>query len=131
MPNVTEIVFVVGPLASAPPWHREMEPHSGMGLGAARGPGCSQIHPGRLRMTNSKVGTRPAETQGPRQWLPAGRQSFAPWTATPEDDATPPSWHHILTPGLGEVRARVETGSQSPPILPDLPPTLAVGCCRL
>lgn len=60
MPNSTEMVFVVGPLSSASLTaslaHREMAPHAGMRLGAARGPGRSQIRSKRQRMTNFEGG---------------------------------------------------------------------------
>lgn len=81
MPKGIEMVFVVGPLSSAPPpsaslAHREMEPHAGMGLGAARGPGGSQIRPRRLRMTSFK-GRRAVCADSGRgigsEWLPADR----------------------------------------------------------
>lgn len=61
---------MAGPLAlllpSLPPWHQETELHSGVGLGAARGPGWPQIHSRRLRMTDSKVDMLSAESQGHR-----------------------------------------------------------------
>lgn len=83
MPNVTEIVFVVGPLTSAPPWHREMEPHSGMGLGAARDPGCSQIHPRRLRMMNFKGGHAVCRDPGAQAAAPCGQRELCPVAGHP------------------------------------------------